>query len=198
MEAAPPVGRVQEARERRDRVVALHQFDPPESAVAEETEMAITRYSYRSPWQELDNLTSRLSQVFGSEMPMPANGGTWLPAVNVEETGDGLVLTAEVPGMTAEDIEIELENNILTIRGEKSFERTEGEDEKRYHVWERRQGSFQRSFTLPRTVRAEDIKAEYENGILTIRLPKAPEAKSRKIQIGAGTQRTAEVGKKTK
>ena len=157
--------------------------------------MAITRYSYRSPWQELDNLTSRLSQVFGSDMPSPANGGSWLPAVNVEETGDGLVLTAEVPGMTADDIDIELENNILTIRGEKSYEHAEGEDDKRYHVWERRYGSFQRSFTLPRTVRPEEIKAEYKDGILTIRMPKAPEAKSRKIQIGGEAK--AEVGKKS-
>ena len=156
--------------------------------------MAITRYSYRSPWQELDTLTSRLSQVFGSEMPTPANGGSWLPAVNVEETRDALLLTAEVPGMTSDDIEIELENNILTIRGEKTFERTEGEDDKRFHVWERRHGSFQRSFTLPRTVRGDDIKAEYKDGILTIRMPKSPEAKSRKIQIGGDGN--AEVGTK--
>ena len=160
--------------------------------------MAITRYSYRSPWQELDSLTSRLSQVFGGDMPSPANGGSWLPAVNVEETKDELVLTAEVPGMTAEDIDIELENNILTISGEKSFEHTEGEDDKRYHVWERRYGSFQRSFTLPRTVRAEEIKAEYKDGILTIRMPKSAEAKSRKIEIGAGNGGKSEVGKKTK
>jgi HSP20 family protein len=159
--------------------------------------MAITRYSYRSPWQELDHLTSRLNQVFGSDMPTPANGGSWLPAVNVEESGDELLLTAEVPGMTAEDIDIELENNILTIRGEKSFERTEGEDDRRYHVWERRYGSFQRSFTLPRTVRPEEIKADHKDGILTIRMPKAPEAKSRKIQIGGGAPRT-EVGTETK
>src|SRR5688500_17865229 len=156
--------------------------------------MAITRYSYRSPWHELDQLTSRLSQAFGNEMPTPAKGGSWLPAVNVEETGDELVLTAEVPGMTAEDIDIELENNILTIRGEKSFERTEGEDDKRYHVWERRYGSFQRSFTLPRTVRGDDIEADYHNGILTIRMPKSPEAKSRRIQVGAGSGHKSEVG----
>ena len=157
--------------------------------------MAITRYSYRSPWQELDQLTSRLGQVFGSEMPASANGGSWLPAVNVEETGDQLVLTAEVPGMTAEDIDIELENNVLTIRGEKSFEREENEDDKRYHLWERRYGSFQRSFTLPRTVRGDDIKADYQNGILTIRMPKSPEAKSRKIHVGA-TEGAQQLGTK--
>jgi HSP20 family protein len=157
--------------------------------------MAITRYSYPSPWQELDQLTSRLGQVFGSEMPAPANGGSWLPAVNVEETGDQLTLTAEVPGMSAEDIDIELENNVLTIRGEKSYEREENEDDKRYHVWERRYGSFQRSFTLPRTVRGDAIAAEYKDGILTVRMPKSPEAKSRKIQVGAAAASTQEVGK---
>jgi HSP20 family protein len=156
--------------------------------------MAITRYSFRSPWQELDHLTSRLGQVFGSEMPASTNGATWLPAVNVEETREELLLTAEVPGMTAEDIDIELENNVLTVRGEKSFERTEGEDDKRYHVWERRYGSFERSFALPRTVRAEDIHAEYQNGILTIRMPKAPEAKSRKISIGVADETKGTLG----
>lgn len=160
--------------------------------------MAITRYSYRNPWQELDQLTSRLGQMFGSDMPAPANGGNWLPAVNVEETGDELVLTAEVPGMSAEDIDIEIENNVLTIRGEKSYEHEEGsEEDKRYHVWERRYGSFQRSFTLPRTVRGDDIKAEYKDGILSIRMPKSPEAKSRKIQIGGYAQGRQDVGTKT-
>jgi HSP20 family protein len=157
--------------------------------------MAITRYSYRSPWHELDNLTSRLSQVFGADMPVPANGGSWLPAVNVEETADELVLTAEVPGMTPEDIDIQLENNILSIRGEKALQRTEGDDDKRYHVWERRYGSFQRSFTLPRTVRGDDIQASYDNGVLTVRMPKSADARSRKIQIGAGK---TEVGGNTK
>lgn len=146
--------------------------------------MAITRYSYRNPWQELDQLTSRLGQVFGGGEPASANGGSWMPAVNVEESGDQLVLTAEVPGMTRDDIEIEPENNILTIRCEKALEAEHGDDERRYHVWERRYGSFQRSFTLPRTVRADDINAEHRDGILTVRMPKAPEAKSRRIAIG--------------
>ena len=148
--------------------------------------MAITRFTYRSPWHELDQLTNRLSQLFADDMPASANGGSWMPAVNIEESGDELVLSAEVPGMTRDDIDVEVENNILTIRGEKSEERREGDEGKRYHLWERRYGSFQRSFTLPRTVRAEDIAAEYRDGVLTVRMPKAPEAKSRKIQIGAG------------
>ena len=141
------------------------------------------RFGYRSPWQELDRLTSRLGHLFDDAPSI--SGGSWVPAVNIEESGDELVLTAEVPGMTRDDLEIEVENSRLTIRGEKSVERKEGEDSKKYHVWERCSGSFERSFTLPRTVRAEAIAANYRDGVLTVRMPKAPEAKSRKVQIGA-------------
>jgi HSP20 family protein len=117
--------------------------------------MAITRFTYRNPWQEFDQLTNRLGQLFSHDMPTPANGVAWQPAVNVEESGDELVLTAEVPGMNRDDIDIQLENNVLTISGERAEERTEGEEGKRFHLWERRYGSFQRSFTLPRTVGAD-------------------------------------------
>ena len=147
--------------------------------------MTITRYSFRNRWQELDQLTSRFGRVFGGEAQVPTTGGDWLPAVNVEESGEELVLTAEVPGMIQDDIDIELENNVLTISGDRSQEVSQTDDERRYHVWERRFGSFQRSFTLPRTVRPEDIAAEYRDGILTVRMPKVPEAKSRRIEIGA-------------
>lgn len=150
--------------------------------------MAITRFSYRNPWRELDTLTNRLGQMFDEGFPMPSNGGNWMPAVNVEETSDQLVLTAELPGLRREDVELEVENNILTIRGEKTAEREEGDENRRYHVWERRYGSFQRSFTLPRTVRADEISAEFKDGILQVSMPKAPEAKSRRIEIGAGQE----------
>lgn len=151
--------------------------------------MAITRYTYRNPWRDLDQLTNRLSRAFedGFDFPTPSSGGDWLPAVNVEESAEELLLTAELPGMSREDVEIELENNILTIRGERAEERTEGE-EKRYHLWERRYGSFQRSFTLPRTVDAEGISADFENGLLRVHMPKAPEAKGRRIEIGEATR----------
>ena len=82
----------------------------------------------------------------------------------------------------AVDVEIEFENNVLSIRGEKQDERSEGESD-RYHIWERRYGSFHRSFTLPRTVDSSAIDAEFANGVLAVRLPKAAEAKSRKISI---------------
>lgn len=147
--------------------------------------MAIQRYTSRNPWQELDQLTNRLTRMFdANDWPTPSSSGQWVPAVNVEETAEELLLTAEMPGMTRDDIEIELENNILTIRGEKSETRTEGSEERRYHVWERRYGSFQRAFTLPRTVQGDQISADFAEGVLTIRMPKAAEAKGRRIEIG--------------
>jgi HSP20 family protein len=153
--------------------------------------MAITRYTLRnpslSPWRELEEVSNRLARMFDdSPVATGSNGGNWIPRVNVEETKDELVLSAELPGMKEEDVSIELENNVLTISGEKSEERTEGDEERRYHVWERRYGAFQRSFTLPRTVRAETIRASFDGGILTIHMPKSEEAKTRKIAIGKG------------
>jgi HSP20 family protein len=154
--------------------------------------MAITRYQFRNPgvapWRELEDVSSRLARFF-EDSPFRAQGeggGTWIPSVNVAETKESLVLTAELPGMREEDVSVELENNVLTISGEKAEERTEGDDERRYHVWERSYGSFRRSFTLPRTVKADDITARFENGVLSIDLPKAAEAKGRKIEIAKG------------
>ena len=101
----------------------------------------------------------------------------------MEEGADELILTAELPGMAEEDVRLEIENNILTIRGEKREEREEGDDKRNFHVWERRYGSFQRAFTLPKSVTLDEIKADFDNGILTVRMPKAVEAKSRAIKI---------------
>ncbi len=148
--------------------------------------MAITKYTFRnptlSPWRELEEVSNRLARFF-DDTPFAATTTEWIPPVNVMETNDELILTAELPGMREEDINIELENNVLTISGEKVEERKEGDEDRRYHVWERRYGTFSRSFTLPRTVKSDEITASYENGVLTIHLPKAPEAKGRKIEI---------------
>ena len=150
--------------------------------------MAITRYTLRnpglSPWRDLEEVSNRLARMFDeSPLSTGTNGGAWIPAVNVEETQDGLVLTAELPGMTEENVAIEMENNVLTISGEKSEERTEGDEERRYHLWERRYGQFQRSFTLPRTVKGDEIRASFDKGVLRIHMPKVAEAKTRKIAI---------------
>ena len=150
--------------------------------------MAITRYTLRhpglSPWRDLEDVSNRLARLFDeSALSTGTNGGTWIPAVNVEETQDGLLLSAELPGLAEENVSIELENNVLTLSGEKGEERTEGDEERRYHLWERRYGQFQRSFTLPRTVKADDIRAGFDKGVLRIHMPKVAEAKTRKIAI---------------
>ena len=148
--------------------------------------MALVRYMPKSTfasWPELDLFSNRLSRFFGDARDTPEPTGTWIPAVNVEEAADELLLTAELPGMREEEVYVEIENNILTIRGEKREEHEEGDERHRYYVWERRYGSFQRAFTLPRSVQADAIQAEFASGVLTVRMPKAPEAKSRTIKI---------------
>ena len=107
----------------------------------------------------------------------------WAPHVDVIETDEELTLTAELPGLSENDVMINLENSVLSISGEKTAIRNEDETEQRSHVWERRYGSFNRSFTLPRTVSTEDISALFENGVLTIHMPKVPEAKGRTIEV---------------
>jgi len=151
--------------------------------------MAIMRYAFRNPtdapWRDLEEMSSRLARYFdtGSGVGTSTNSGAWTPPVNVEESKEELVLTAELPGIAEDDISIELENNVLTISGEKLETREEGSEERRYHLWERRYGAFQRSFTLPRTVKADEIRATYDHGILEVHLPKVAEAKGRKIQV---------------
>jgi HSP20 family protein len=148
--------------------------------------MSITRYTPRrgqSPFRDFDEFAGRLGRLFPEAWTASPSHRGWMPAVNVEEKDAEILLTAELPGLTNDGIEVDLENNILTLRGEKLEIREEG-DEGRYHLWERTYGSFQRSFTVPRTVQADNIDAHLDNGVLTVHLPKAPEAKSRKISIG--------------
>ena len=150
--------------------------------------MAITKYTLRNPslsaWRDLETASNRFARLF-EDAGLSGNGATtgWVPAMSVEETPNELLLTAELPGLTEGDVTLELEKNVLTISGEKSEVRTEGDEERRYHLWERRFGSFKRSFTLPRTVKVDEIRAEFLNGVLTVTLPKAAEAKARKIEI---------------
>ncbi len=105
----------------------------------------------------------------------------WTPAVDVVENNDSYILKAELPGMTKDDVKITLENNVLTIRGEKKdeFEKKE----KNFHRIERSYGAFERSFTIPGSIKSENIDAQYNNGILTLTLPKAEEAKPKLIDV---------------
>ncbi len=112
-------------------------------------------------------------------------GGSWIPSVDIFEDQDKLVLEADLPGMKREDFDISVENNVITLKGERKFEKkVEGEN---YHRVERSYGTFTRSFTLPQSVTADGAVAEFENGILHVSLPKREETKARKIEVsGAG------------
>ena len=108
--------------------------------------------------------------------------GTWVPSVDVYQNGDSeVVLKAELPDMTRDDIDITVENGTLTIRGEKRLSTEVKEDQ--FHLLERRYGTFSRSFSLPRTVDAGKVAAEYRNGVLTVRLPLREDAKPRQIKV---------------
>jgi HSP20 family protein len=114
--------------------------------------------------------------------------GKWFPKVDIFENKDHLILEAELPGMTRDDFDLSFENNVLTLKGERKFEKKT--DEGNYHRVERSYGAFARSFTLPQTVTAECASADFDNGILHVSLPKREEVKARKIEI-TGTTPTA-------
>jgi HSP20 family protein len=107
--------------------------------------------------------------------------GTWLPAVDVRETADEFVFVAELPGLTKKDVNITLEDKVLTISGERSFEGKE--ENQNYHRIERAYGSFSRSFTLPHEVDQERVSANFKDGVLTVAVAKAEALKPRKIEI---------------
>jgi len=115
------------------------------------------------------------------------------PDADVVETENEIRVTAEMPGMRAEDVDVNLENNVLTISGEKREERTEGDEKSTWHLSERRYGRFSRSFVLPRDVESDQIQARFEDGVLNIVIPKSAKARRRKIEIQGGSARR-EVG----
>jgi HSP20 family protein len=121
------------------------------------------------------------SQLTGAT---PANGSssTWLPAVDVWEAEGELVLSFDLPGISEEDIAVELEDNVLTVSGER--ERTSEHSNDRFYRFERRFGTFARSVTLPQGVKEDAIQANYTNGVLEVRVPKPEEQKPKRIQIG--------------
>jgi HSP20 family protein len=145
--------------------------------------MSIVRYDpfrdLRSLQEEVNRLFStNLTRAFGDE---GIGRGAWNPSVDIYESKDQIVLEAELPGMNRDDFELTVENNVITLRGERRFEKRDEADN--YHRVERSYGSFTRSFTLPQTVSAEGAIAEYNNGVLRVTLPKREEAKSRRIEI---------------
>jgi HSP20 family protein len=159
----------------------------------EEKAMGIVRYDpfrdLRSLQEEVNRLFStNLTRAFGDE---GIGRGAWAPSVDIYENKDQIVLEAELPGMKQEDFDLSIENNVITLRGERRFEKTDESDN--YHRVERSYGSFTRSFTLPQTVSAEDARAEYTSGVLRVTLPKREEAKSRRIEVTGGTATSTKV-----
>lgn len=148
--------------------------------------MNIIKYD---PFRELRSLQDDVNRLFGSTLSRGGTsdegtwGGGWSPRVDIRENKDTLVIEAELPGMKAEDVDISVENNVLTIQGKREFENKD--ESENFHRVERHYGSFTRSFTLPPTVSSEDAKANFENGILRLSLAKREEAKPKKIQISA-------------
>ena len=159
--------------------------------------MNIVRYDpfrdLRSLQDEVNRLFStNISRVFGDE---GIARGAWNPIVDIYENKDQIVLEAELPGMKREDFDLSIENNVITLRGERRFEKKDEGDN--YHRVERSYGSFTRSFTLPQTVTGEGAVADYQNGVLRVTLPKREEVKARRIEIKAegaeaSTPRTVE------
>lgn len=106
---------------------------------------------------------------------------TWAPPVDIRENEESLTLTAELPGLSREDVSLSIENNVLTLSGERKFEKDV--EKENYHRIERTYGAFSRSFSLPNNVSSDSVDASFENGVLTVVLAKADEAKPRKIEI---------------
>ena len=129
----------------------------------------------------------RLMNTVWADVPR-ANGASWTLPTEVIETADELRFDIEIPGVRLEDIDITFENSVLTLTAEKKLEREEGRTESDYRLFERRYGRFQRSFTVPPTVRADACEAHYDNGVLTLRMPKVEEAKPRRIRVEPGNQ----------
>jgi len=144
-----------------------------------------------TPFEDVAGLQRRLNSIFNdfASSESGAHGG-FTPAVDVYEDADKLVLKLEIPGVRQEDLDIRLENNKLTIRGERKFEETEKAEN--FHRIERRFGSFVRTFTLPQTVNSEGVTASSDAGVLTISLAKKAEAQPKQIKVQVGGARQVE------
>src|SRR5258707_10249346 len=145
----------------------------------------LTRWDpFRGTTSLQDQVNRLFSDVFerkGEESSLSA----WAPSVDIYETEHELVVKADLPEVDPKDLDIRVENNILTIRGERKFESKVAED--KYLRVERTYGSFSRSFSLANTVNSDAIKADYQNGVLTLSIPKREEAKPKQIKINVGT-----------
>jgi HSP20 family protein len=158
--------------------------------------MAIIRWD---PFRDIVTLREKMNRLFedavtarGEEKDMISS--TWTPSVDIFETENELILTAEVPGVEEDNIEIKIEDNTLCLNGERKFEKETKEEN--YHRIERSYGSFYRSFTIPRNVDQEKIKAEHDNGVLRISMPKKPESKPKTVKVLKAQKKTGKNLKK--
>lgn len=153
--------------------------------------MTIVRYD---PFRDLRTLQEEVNRLFSTNLTRGfgeegIGRGAWNPSVDIYENKDQIVLEAELPGMKRDDFELSVENNVITLRGERQFEKKDDSDN--YHRVERSYGSFTRSFTLPQTVSAEGATAEYHNGVLRVTLPKREETKARRIEVSGEASGTS-------
>jgi len=137
------------------------------------------------PWSLMNRWQRELDQVFdgptsGSE-PVLGTGTAWMPSVDVQEQSDGFLVRADIPGVAADDIEVTAEDGVLTIRGERKA--SEPVTNNNFESIERTAGTFMRRFALPDVAQTVDIKANYANGVLEIRIPKTPRAESKRILV---------------
>jgi HSP20 family protein len=138
---------------------------------------------YPTVWRSrTPNVWSEIDQIFGRRLPNGAST-VWTPVVDVRESEDQLLMQAELPGLDSKNINVSVENNVLTISGEKGQSWENGSEDAQVHVFERHYGRFERSFRLPKTVDAEQIDARYKDGVLSVSLPKVEAAKPRKIEV---------------
>ncbi len=151
--------------------------------------MALIRWE---PVRELNTLQTEMNRLFNTVFDTPPhNGGAttlrrWIPAMDLVETEDDFILRADLPGLSEEDVNVELEDNVLTISGERKSEHEERKEG--YYRVERASGAFSRSLTLPEGVDAGGIKASFDKGVLEVRIPRPEERKPRKVAISVGGQ----------
>jgi HSP20 family protein len=131
----------------------------------------------------LSALQNRVSRLFEEQESLTA--GAFVPPVDIYEDEQSIQLKLEVPGVEEKDLDVKVENNVLTISGERKFEKEEKEEN--FRRVERRYGSFVRSFTLPSTLNTEDVTADYTNGVLKVKLAKRAEAKPKQIKVSVGS-----------
>ena len=155
-----------------------------------------TTLSRFEPFRGVSSLQDQINRLFSEAFDRSsgeANLTTWAPAVDIYETEHELVVKADLPDVKPEDLDIRVENNLLTIRGERKFEKKVNEDN--YLRVERAYGGFSRSFSLANTVNSEAIKADYKDGVLTLTIPKREEAKPKQIKVNVGEQASAAVAR---